>query len=272
MASQPAGLQDLKARMKATWMAGNFGKIADFNRQGAEEFVSRLNLKPGMKVLDIACGTGNQAIPAARTGAAVTGLDLAPNLLEQAKARAAEEKLSLELIEGDAEELPFPDESFDIVYSMFGAMFAPRPERVAAEMKRVCKPGGLIAMGNWTPESLPGQMFRASAKYAPPPPGVQPPVLWGVDQVVRERFGQGVQVETGKQINYGDFGDLSPKESVAVFRDFFGPVKMTFARLDPEAQHHFIADMERLFTEHNVKQHGTAHRMEFLEVHARKVA
>ncbi len=104
----------------------------------------------------------------------------------------------------------------------------------------------------------------------PPPPGVQPAVLWGVEEVVRDRFGSDVEIRTSKQINYGDFGDRTPSESFAFFREFFGPVKMTMSRLDPATQQRFVAEMERLFTEHNVKQHGTAHRMEYLEVHAKK--
>src|SRR5436305_442082 len=136
MASVPDGLAELKQRLRATWMAGDFGQIAKLNAAEGEGFIRRLNLKPGTKVLDVACGTGNQSIPAARVGAEVIGLDLAPNLLEQARKRAAEENLKVEFIEGDAEKLPFEAARFDVVLSMFGAMFAPRPELVAAELLR----------------------------------------------------------------------------------------------------------------------------------------
>ena len=270
MASQSPNLQDLKSRLKATWMAGDFGKIAALNQQWAENFVARLGLQPGMKVLDVGCGTGNQAIAAARTGAHVTGADIATNLLEQARARAAAQSLKTNFVEGDAEELPFADAEFDVVYSQFGAMFAPRPDRVASEFKRVCKPGGLIAMANWTPESIPGQLFRASSKYAPPPPGLEPPVRWGVDEVVRQRFGDGVQIKTEKRKETAHF-DEPPAAVVQLFIQWFGPTKMTYARLDPEAQKDFVTDMEKVFVQSNQnKNGGLTHDAEFLEVHARK--
>jgi SAM-dependent methyltransferase len=271
MASQSASLQEIRLRMKAMWMAGDFGKIAALHEDWGERFVERLRLKPGMKVLDVGCGTGNQAIPAARTGADITGADIATNLLEQARERATREGLNIQFVEGDAEELTFPDESFDVVYSMFGAMFAPRPDRVAAEFKRVCKPGGLIAMGNWTPESVPGQLFRASAKYAPPPPGMQPPASWGVEQVVRERFGDGLDIKAEKRTEHAHF-DEPPAAVVQRFVQWFGPTKTTLARLDPEAQKGFLAEMEQVYAHanHN-KTGGTEHDAEYLEVHARKL-
>ena len=272
MAAQPPALQEIKARMKAMWMAGDFGKIAALNEDWGwgQPFVDRLALKPGMKVLDAGCGTGNQARPAARTGADVTGADIATNLLEQARTRAKEEGLTIDFLEGDAEELPFPDASFDVVYSMFGAMFAPRPERVASEFKRVCKPGGLIAMANWTPESVPGQLFRASAKFAPPPPGMQPPALWGVEQVVRERFGNDVEIKAEKRVEIGRF-QKPPAEVAQFFVQWFGPTKTTYERLDPEAQKHFLHDMEQVYTQANRSTNGgTEHDAEYLEVHGRK--
>src|ERR1044071_8255665 len=132
MATSPEGFAELKQRLRATWMAGDFGQIARLNAKGAEDFITRLNLKPGMKVLDVACGTGNQSIPAARTGAQVTGLDIAPNLLEQARERAKSENLKIEFVEGDAEKLPYPAAQFDVVLSMFGGMFSPNIERTTS--------------------------------------------------------------------------------------------------------------------------------------------
>src|SRR5438128_7396732 len=175
----------LKAKMKSAWMAGDFGRIAKIIEDGAESFITRLNLKEDERVLDVACGTGNTAIPAARAGAAVTGVDIAPNLLEQARQRAAAEQLNVHFEEGDAEELPYPDCSFDVVLTMYGAMFAPRPDRVASELARVAKPGGLIAMANWTPEGYVGKFFRLTAKMVPPPPGIPAPTLWGDEATVR---------------------------------------------------------------------------------------
>ena len=268
--AQAPSTQDVKAAMKAMWMAGDFGVIAKMNQEWGDNFVARLGLKPGMKVLDVACGTGNQALPAARTGAHVTALDIATNLLEQARARAKTEGLDIDFIEGDAQELPFPDNHFDVVYSMFGAMFAPRFDRVAAEFIRVCKPGGLIAMGNWTPDSVPGHLFKASAKYAPPPPGMQPPSLWGVEEVVRQRFGSAVDLKTQPRSERAQF-DMPPAEVVELFSQVFGPTKMTLARLDPETQARFKAEMTGIYTAVNRHPNGgTEHDAEYLEVHARK--
>ena len=145
---------------KALWEQGDFIRIAATMRESGEAVVAGLGITPGMKVLDVACGTGNSAIPAARRGAQVIGVDIAPNLLEQARARAQAEDLGVRFEEGDAEQLAFPDGEFDLVVSVFGAMFAPRPERVAAELTRVCRSGGRIVMANWTPDSFAGKGFR----------------------------------------------------------------------------------------------------------------
>lgn len=148
MSTSGPPIQKLKDSMRASWMAGDFGVVARTISGGAEAFVSRLSIPPGARVLDVACGTGNLAIPLARRGAVVTGVDIAPNLLAQARERARAEGLEVNFDEGDAEQLPYPDASFDAVVSMFGAMFAPRPELVASELARVLKAGGLLAMAN----------------------------------------------------------------------------------------------------------------------------
>ncbi|MGH9687033.1 MAG: class I SAM-dependent methyltransferase [Candidatus Acidiferrales bacterium] len=261
----------IKKAMKAAWMAGDFGKIADLNTKRGEEFVERLNLKPGVRVLDVACGTGNQSLPAARTGADVTGLDHAPNLLAQARAAAQKEGLKIRFIEGDAEELPFETGEFDVVMSMFGAMFAPRPERVAAEFLRVCKRGGLIAMASWTPASFQADTFKLNAKYAPPPPGVPAPVLWGDENVVRQRFGSRAKVETSKREVIFDF-PFSPDKVIDLFKTYFGPTQMTLARLDSSAQAAMLAEMTAHWAAHNEGDaNHTVVRGEYLEVHARPV-
>src|SRR5580765_4061654 len=163
MSTTQSDIDALKARIRATWMAADFGVLARLGEQTQIDLVNRLGIQPGMKVLDVACGTGNSAIPAARLGADVIGVDIAPNLLEQARARAAAEGLEARFQEGDAEKLEFPDASFDLVVSIYGAMFAPRPELVVSEFKRVTKPGGRIVMGNWTPAGLLGQSFKLGA-------------------------------------------------------------------------------------------------------------
>lgn len=262
-------IAQLKSTMKSVWMAGDFGKIANFSTGVAEDFVKRTPIGPGTRVLDVACGTGNTAIPAARAGASVTGVDIATNLLEQARQRAAAEKLDVQFREGDAEELPFDDQQFDVVITMFGAMFAPRPERVAAELLRVCKPGGHIAMANWTPEGFVGKTFQLTAKVAPPPPGVPAPVLWGSEPVVRQRFSNGVSklnlVRENASIHY----PFPPKAVVAYFRQYFGPTQMTFSRLDEKGQAELAAQMEAMWAEHNLSPNGeTKVVAEYLDVRA----
>jgi len=180
-------LEMLKTKLRATWTAGDFSQIAKGYTKGAEQFVERLHLKPGTTLLDVACGSGNLAIPAARAGATVTGMDIAPAMVEQARENAQREGLQAQFDEGDAEALQYMDESFDVVATMFGAMFAPRPDVTSAELLRVCKRGGQLAMANWTPTGFIGQMFKATTAHVPPPRGMASPVLWGVEEQVRER-------------------------------------------------------------------------------------
>ncbi len=268
MATLPEGFAELKQRLRATWMAGDFGEIAKLNAHGAEDFIERLRLKPGTKVLDVACGTGNQSIPAARAGAEVSGLDIATNLLEQARKRAADEKLKIEFVEGDAEKLPYEAGRFDVVLSMFGAMFAPRPDVVASELVRVCRPGGLIAMGNWTPEGFVGQMFKITSRHAPPPPGMPAPSLWGDERVVTERLGGKTRLKMTRQQLLFDY-PFPPSEAVAFFRKYFGPTQMTFARLDEAGQKALAADLTEHWTSNNQDDPShTVIKAEYLEVHA----
>ncbi len=262
-------LAKLKSGMKATWMAGDFGQVANYTADEAEKFVERGAIKPGAHVLDVACGTGNTAIPAARVGANVIGIDIAANLLEQARKRAAAEQLPVKFEEGDAEELPYPDQTFDVVMTMFGAMFAPRPERVAAELLRVCKPGGMIAMANWTPEGFVGKSFRITSKLVPPSPGIPAPVLWGDEQTVRERLASGSSslklTRQMAQFNY----PFSPRETVRFFRKYFGPTKVAFSRLDEAGQADLADQMEALWAEHNRATDGTTRvEAEYLDVRA----
>lgn len=262
-------MQSLKNKLRGMWIAGDFGEIAKSIETGAEEFVARLDLKPGMKVLDVACGTGNLAIPAAHAGADVTGIDIAPNLIEQANARAAAEGLNAVFEIGDAEALPYDDASFDVVMTMFGAMFAPRPDVTADELKRVCRPGGLIAMANWTPEAFTGQMFKTNAKHVPPPPGMPSPILWGKEDVVQERLAEGVSAleTTRRKITFTyPFG---PAEVVEHFRMYFGPTQKAFESLDADAQNALRSDLEQLWTEQNRATDGTTEvESEYLEVRA----
>jgi SAM-dependent methyltransferase len=259
-------MQSLKTRLKAMWMAGDFGRVAKHIEMGAEEFIARLGLKPGVRVLDVACGSGNLAIPAARLGAIVTGVDIATNLLEQARERAASEGLTIQFDEGDAENLPYPDETFDVVVSMFGAMFAPRPELVAAELTRVCRPGGRIAMANWTPEGFIGQMFKISGTYVPPP-NMPSPVKWGDEETVRARLREGVaDLQLRRRMCPFKY-PFGPAEVVESFRAYYGPTQRAFDALDPDGQAALRSDLERLWAEHNQATDNTTQvEGEYLEV------
>jgi SAM-dependent methyltransferase len=267
MHSPDSGFDQLKDRMRKTWMTGDFGQVAQYAVKGAEEFVDRLHVVPGMQVLDVACGTGNVAIPAARKGAQVIGVDIAANLLEQARQRAAAEGLTIRFEEGDAEQLAFPDASFDIVTSMFGAMFAPRPDHVARELMRVCRPGGVVAMANWTPQGFVGKVFDLTRRYAPGPEGVPPPILWGDETIVRDRLGERAsRIDTARREVTFDY-PYPPREVVQFFRTYFGPTHTAFARLDEAGQAALASDLENLWQQNNQGKDGrTVTQNEYLEV------
>ena len=273
MSSSVPSMQNIKQSMRATWMAGNFGEIAKNTVRIAEEFVSRLAIRPGVHALDIACGSGNVAIPMARAGAIVTGVDIAPNLLAQGRERAAAESLIVNFDEGDAEQLPYNDVSFDVVATMFGAMFAPRPELVASEIARVLKPGGLLAMANWNPASFTGDMFRTTAKHVPPPPGVPSPLLWGDQKAVREYLGSHFTMIRTELIPIEFDLPYSPAGVVEYFRTYFGPTQVAFSRLDGAGQAALASDLIALWSKANValdpEQH-TVTRNEYLQVTANR--
>ena len=262
-------MEALKARLKATWMSGDYGRFATYLEAGALEFLSRINIEPGTRVLDVACGAGQTAIPMSRAGAKVTGIDIAPNLIEQARARAQAENLDVRFDEGDAEMLPYPDGSFDLVISLIGAMFAPRPDPVAAELKRVCRPGGKIVMGNWTPAGFVGQMFKIHGKYVPPPATMAPPVKWGYEETVRERLSDGTSHLKLSRHLYPFRYPFPPTEVVEFFRTYYGPSYKAFAALDAEKQSALRRELEQLWSEHNTATDGTTFiESEYLEVAA----
>lgn len=269
----PSGIDALKARLRSTWSAGDFGVIARMVEEANEEVVARLDIQPGMKVLDVACGTGNSAIPAARRGAKVTGIDIVPNLLEQARARAKAAGVEVQFDEGDAEQLAFPDASFDLLISIYGAMFAPRPDLVASELKRVCRSGGRIVMGNWTPGGFAGQMFKLGAKYVPPPPAMTPPVQWGDETIVRERFREGISdLKLTRRIALFRL-PFDEAATVEHYRKYFGPTTKTFEALDPPGQAAYRKDLEALWKAHNRATDGTVRvESEFLEVVATRAS
>jgi len=259
----------LKVRMKAVWMAGDYEPFAKYAEPGALEIFESWKIPLDSRLLDVACGTGHIAIPAARSGVKVIGIDLATNLLEQARTRAAKEGLVVQFDEGDAEQLPYPDASFDTVVSMLGAMFAPRPDRVAAELTRVCRPGGRIIMVNWTPAGCMGQMLKLHEKFMPPT-GIQSPTLWGDEATVRERLRDGIaELKMARRIYPSFKHPFSVPEFVGCMLQYLGPTRLLFAALDAEKQAAFRGELEQLFTAYNRATDGTIlPEAEYLEVTA----
>jgi len=261
----------LSERVRATWTAGDFARIAVSYEPGAADFIARLGLRRGERVLDVACGTGNLTLPAARAGAAVTGIDIAPALVAQLVARADSEGLEVDAREGDAEALPFEHASFDTVVSMFGVMFAAHPEPAAAELVRVTRPGGRIALASWTPQGFIGQMLRVTVGHVPPPPGMPSVLLWGDPEVVRQRLGAAVGELRAERRHMVLAFPVSPEETVRLFRTWYGPTVRAFAALAPDRQEALFDDLVRLWTEHNTAEPGaTRVESEYLEVVARR--
>jgi ubiquinone/menaquinone biosynthesis C-methylase UbiE len=216
------------------WSRGDFAKIGIAMQIVAEELCEAVDLIPGQRVLDVACGAGNCAIAASRSGAEGVGVDYVPALLERGRQRAVAEGYEIEFVEGDAQALPFEDASFDVVLSTFGAMFAPDQEKAAGELLRVCRPGGKIGMANWPPHgAIGGGMFKVAAQHAAPPPGVLPPVLWGTEERLRELFGDGVSELTVNERQF-NFRYRSPEDWLEFFRTYFGPLVTAFARVGDE--------------------------------------
>jgi len=267
MNTMPPELATLKARLKATWMAGDYGHFAHYLEPGALEFLERLAIPPGTRMLDVACGAGQIAIPAARAGVQVTGVDIAENLIDQARARARQEGVQAQFDEGDAEMLPYEDASFDLVVSLIGAMFAPRPEFVAAELIRVCRPGGRIVMANWTPEGHVGQMFKIIGKYVPPSPLMAPPMKWGDEATVRERFKNGISRVQCSKWMYPMRYPFSPAEVVDFFTEYYGPANRAMASLDEDRQAALHDELTALWSRNNQAADGTTSvDAEYLEV------
>jgi len=208
----------------------------------SELLCEAVDLRAGQRVLDVATGSGNTALAAARRWCEVTGIDYVPALLERGRERAAAERISITFQEGDAEQIPFPDSSFDAVLSTFGAMFAPNQERAAQELLRVCRPGGKIGLANWTPDGFVGTYFRAIVQYAPPPPGLTPPILWGTEERLRELFGESVaSLQITRRSVVARY--RSVQHWLEIFRTYFGPTLKAFEVLDAAGQENLARDL-----------------------------
>lgn len=261
-----AALAAVKARQRETWKAGDYAAIGTTLQIVGEQLCETLDLRAGSRVLDVAAGNGNATLAAARRWCRVTSTDYVGALLARGRERAAAERLDIEFREADVEALPFADGSFDAVVSTFGCMFAPNPQRTAAEMLRVCKSGGKIGMANWTPEGMIGQLFKTIGGHVKPPAGIESPALWGSRKRIDELFGaQASAIDvTPKQFA---FRYRSAEHMLEIFRNFYGPVLKAFAALDPAVQPLLARDLLALLGRFNRAGDGTlVAPSEYLEI------
>jgi ubiquinone/menaquinone biosynthesis C-methylase UbiE len=257
----------IKARQQGAWSTGNYAVVGTTLQVVGENLCEALDLRAGSRVIDVAAGNGNATLAAARCYADVTSTDYVPSLLESGRRRALADGLKVHFQEADAEDLPFPDESFDIALSTFGVMFAPDQEKAASELVRVIKPGGSIGLANWTPEGFIGQVFKTIGKYVPPAPGLKSPSLWGTQGRLDELFGSTGRVQAKRR--HFTFRYHSPQHFIEVFRTYYGPMNRTFAALDaePARQAAFAHDLLELLERGNRCKDGTlALPSEYLEV------
>jgi ubiquinone/menaquinone biosynthesis C-methylase UbiE len=245
-------LETVKARQRVAWSSGDYAIIGTTLQIVGEELCESLALdvRAGQKELDVAAGNGNASLAAARRWCEVVATDYVPALLDRARERAAAERLAIEFREADAEALPFADGTFDVVVSTFGVMFTPDQERAAAEMIRVCKPGGKIGLANWTPEGFIGKLFKTIGKHVPPPAGIKSPALWGTQARIVELFEPHASSISTAQRSFV-FRYRSPEHWLEVFRTYYGPVLKAFAALAPAAQAALERDLVALIDEAN---------------------
>ena len=271
MALDVAGFKQTQRKI---WSSGDYPDVARLIESAAEHVVTAAGVEAGQDVLDVATGSGNVALVAAQRGAKVTGLDLTPELFTAGRRRAAEANVEIEWVEGDAENLPYEDGSFDRALSTFGTMFAPRHEVAAAELVRVTKPGGVVGVAAWTPEGTNGLMFRTVASHMPPPaPELKPPALWGDEQHIRSLFephGVELEFERGKV----DFEDESIEAWLAYGEEKLGPMVMARAALEPQGKWEALrSDLEALYQRENLNSDGSFRvTPEYLITIARKPA
>ncbi|QVQ27639.1 class I SAM-dependent methyltransferase [Achromobacter deleyi] len=235
-------LAALKTRQQGTWSSGDYAVVGTTLQIVGEQLCESLDVRAGQKVLDVAAGNGNASLAAARRWCDVVSTDYVPALLGRARERAAAERLKIEFQEADAEALPFPDAGFDAVMSTFGVMFTPDQDKAAAELIRVCRPGGKIGLANWTPDGFIGQVFKTIGKHLPPPAGVKSPALWGTKARIEEMFGaQASSIKT--ESRHFVFRYRSPEHWLQVFKTYYGPLLKAFGALEPAAQAALTSDL-----------------------------
>jgi SAM-dependent methyltransferase len=264
----------IKAKQQETWASGDYSAIAATIPIISELLCDAADLRAGSHVLDVAGGSGNTARAAARCGAEVVSLDYVPELLERSRELARAEGLAYETVLGDAEELPFDDASFDAVISCVGVMFAPDHARAAAELLRVCRSGGTIALSSWAPDGFIGALFRTTAEHVPPAPGLRPPGLWGTEEHVRALLGDGVSELQAVRRTF-TFRYRSPQRFVDFFRAYYGPTHKAFAALDGPGRRALARDLTKLVADWDRLGDGDAGAVavpaDYLEVVARRV-
>ena len=262
----------IKSRQRDTWASGDYAVIGTTLQIVGENLCEAVDVAAGERVLDVAAGNGNASLAAARRGCHVTASDYVVSLLDGTLARAASEGLTIEAREADAEALPFPDASFDVVLSTFGVMFCPNQERAAAELLRVCRPGGRIGLTNWTPAGFIGQLFKTVGQHVPPPAGIASPLAWGTESRLAELFGSGVQSFNAPRRQFV-FRYESAGHWLHTFRTYYGPTLKAFATLDDEARKTLEHKLLLLANESNTSTTGALRiPSEYLEVVAVKAA
>jgi SAM-dependent methyltransferase len=258
--------QELTKRQRGVWASGDFGVVAPLTQPAADRLVAGLGLEPGLRVLDVATGSGNAAVTAADHGTEVVGVDYVPKLLERARERVAAEGLPVWFVEGDAQALPFADEEFDVALSVYGVMFAPDQQAAADELLRVTCPGGTVALASWTPDGFIGQVFKTLGKYLPPPDGVKSPALWGTRARLAEMFGPDAS-QVKCETRMFNFRYRSADHFLHVFQNFYGPVLKAFDALDPGKQEVMHNDLHALVVRMNRARDGSmVVASEYLEV------
>lgn len=249
-------LRELTDRGREVWSSGDFNEIARQTMMIAEDLCRVADPWPGQAVLDVACGSGNIALVAARRYCNVSGIDIAPNLIERAQSRATADGLQIDFRVADAQELPFPDAGFDIVTSAFGVMFAPDQDKAADELARVCRPGGRIVMANWMPEAFGGDFFGAHARHAPPPSGTASPLRWGTEAGGHELLGDYCRdITFERRAGYAYYRSVG--HALELFQRYFGPTIRALNVVGEEGADALRSDLAEVFEKHNTANDGT---------------